>query len=134
VAHRDLVGTDDVALLAVDVVQQGDAGAPVGVVLDVGHLRGDGVLVPAEVDEPVLLLVAPALVARRDPAVDVATRLLRLGDDERALGGVPGDLGEVGEGHPAPSGGGGLGLANGHGVPYRVSNNSILSPSASLTI
>jgi len=56
---------DDVALLAVGVVQQRDVGGAVGVVLDVRDLGRHPVLVRApEVDEPVRPLVAAALVPR----------------------------------------------------------------------
>src|SRR5262249_33932793 len=59
----------DVALLAVGVVQQRDPRGAVRVVLHVRHLGGHAVLVrPAEVDQPVRALVAAALMPRRDPA------------------------------------------------------------------
>src|SRR5439155_24417200 len=54
---------EDVALRAVRVVQQRDPGRPVRVVLDRGHLRGDTVLLPLEVDHAVAALVAAALMA-----------------------------------------------------------------------
>src|SRR5690606_241767 len=72
------VGRHDVAALAVGVQQQGDVRAAVRVVLDALHARRDPVLVPAEIDDPVALLVAAALVAHRDAAVVVAAGLLRL--------------------------------------------------------
>src|SRR4051812_15249961 len=80
-------GREDVGLLAVHVVEQRDARRAVRVVLDRGHLRRDPVLAALEVDDPVAALVAAALVARGDPAVDVPAagllqrrgqRLLRL--------------------------------------------------------
>ena len=43
-------GREDVGLGAVGVVEQRDAGRPVGVVLDRGHLRRDAVLAALEVD------------------------------------------------------------------------------------
>src|SRR3989304_775158 len=49
-SHRPAAGSQDVALLAVGVVQQRDARAPIRVVLDVRHPGRDPVLVPAEVD------------------------------------------------------------------------------------
>ena len=67
---------EDVALLAVGVVQQRDARAPVRVVLDVRDLGGHAVLVPLEVDHAVAVLVPAAVVARRDAAVDVAPGLV----------------------------------------------------------
>src|SRR3954462_10082249 len=69
-------GRHDVALLAVGVVQQRDPRGAVRVVLDVRDLRRHAVLVVApEVDHPVRTLVAAALVAGRDLAVDVAAAL-----------------------------------------------------------
>ena len=67
-AHFQPVGGQDVALLAVRVDQQGDAGGAVGVVLDGGdpgrHVR----LVALEVDDAVALLVPAADVAGGDAA------------------------------------------------------------------
>src|SRR5207302_4902034 len=56
---------DDVALLAVEVVEQRDAGVAVGVVLDGGHLGRHAVLAALEVDDAVTLLVAATSVPRR---------------------------------------------------------------------
>src|SRR6185312_7583112 len=64
---------DDVALLAVRVVQQRDPAGAVRVVLDVRDLGRHTVLVVApEVDQPVRPLVTAALVAGGHLAVDVA--------------------------------------------------------------
>jgi hypothetical protein len=79
-------GADDVALLAVGVVQQRDPRRAVRVVLDVCDRRRHAVLVPAEVDHPVPALVAAALMARGDPAVHVAPGLVATLRDERLLG------------------------------------------------
>src|SRR5919112_4494179 len=58
-ALRQVLRRDDVALLAVGVVQERDAGGPVGVVLDVSDPGGHAVLVVAtEVDDAVGQLVA----------------------------------------------------------------------------
>ena len=63
-----LARRDDVALLAVGVVEQRDARGAVGVVLDVSDLGRHAVLVVAtEVDEPVGPLVPATLVPGRDP-------------------------------------------------------------------
>ena len=53
---------NDVALLAVRVVNEGDAEAAVGIVLDGGYGAGDAELVALEVDYAQLLLVAAAVV------------------------------------------------------------------------
>src|SRR5690606_18675088 len=72
VADLYVAGRQDVALLAVEVVQQRDAARTVGVVLDRRDDGGDAVLVAPEVDDPVPLLVAAATVAGGLAAVDVA--------------------------------------------------------------
>src|SRR3954470_16574072 len=65
---------DDVALLAVRVVEQWDPRGAVRVVLDVRALGRHAVLVrPTEVDETVGALVTATLVASGDLAVDVAS-------------------------------------------------------------
>ena len=55
---------EDVALLAVAVVDQRDAARAVRIVLDRRDLRRDGVLGALEVDDAILLARAAALVAR----------------------------------------------------------------------
>src|SRR5690606_2373674 len=68
-AHR----RQDVALLAVRVVEQRDVRRAVGIVLDRRDLGGNAVLVPTlEVDDAVAALVPSALVAAGDVAVVVA--------------------------------------------------------------
>src|SRR5690606_880983 len=68
---------DDVALLAVGVVQPRDARGAVRVVLDVRDLGRDAVLVVAtEVDDAVGTLVTATLVPGGDPALVVAAALL----------------------------------------------------------
>src|SRR5690606_30771105 len=64
VALLEMVRRDDVALVAVGVVQQRDASGAVGIVLDVSDLRRHAVLVVAtEVDDAVGALVAATDVA-----------------------------------------------------------------------
>ena len=71
-AYLQALGMEDVALLAVRVVQQGDQRTAVRVVLDRGHLRGHTDLVAPEVDPPVAPLVASAPEPKRLPALVVA--------------------------------------------------------------
>ena len=66
------VGSQDVALLAVLILHQGDKGGAVGVVLDAQHSGLYVVLLALEVDNAVLLAVAAATVADGDAAVAVA--------------------------------------------------------------
>ena len=84
VADLEALRRHDVALLAVRVVQQGDAGRAVRVVLDVRDSPAP-VFVALEVDQTVAPLVAAALMARGDAAVVVAAALARDGLDERTL-------------------------------------------------
>src|ERR1700712_51580 len=88
---------DDVALLAVGVVQQRDTRGAVGVVLDVRDRGRHAVLVPPEVDQPVGTLVPAALVAHGHLAVDVATATAVERADQRLLRLVAGHLDEVGD-------------------------------------
>src|SRR6266576_1872662 len=94
----------DVALFAVLVVNQGDARAAVGVVLDGRHLPGHAVLVALEVDLAVQLPVAAALVAGRDPALVVAPRVRRQRLEKRLLRAAGRDLVEARDRHEATAG------------------------------
>ena len=114
VADREAVRGEDVALLAVQVVQEGDAARAVGVVLDVGDLGRDAVLVPTEVHDAVLLLVPAAAVPRRLAPVDVAAAGLRLRCEQAALGPGAGELGEVRDRLEATARAGGLAGAECH--------------------
>src|SRR3954451_4414667 len=67
---------EDVALLAVRVVQERDVGRAVRVVLDRRALRRHAVLAALEVDLPVKALCTTAAVTRRDAAVGVAAASL----------------------------------------------------------
>src|SRR5580693_3617488 len=105
----------DVALLAVHVMEQRDARGPVRVVLDVRDLGRDAVLVvPAEVDQPVGTLVAAALVPCGDPPVHVPAAFAVQRANQRLLRLAPGDLGEVGAAGAAPARGGRLVLTDCH--------------------
>ena len=67
---------DDVALFAVRIVEQGDVGRAVRVVLNGEDLGRNVVLVALEVDDAVLLARAAALVADGDLAADVTASVL----------------------------------------------------------
>ena len=72
VAHLQAQGREDVALLAVRVVQQGDEAGAVGIVLDRLDGGGDAVLGALEVDDAVLAASAAALMTDGDLALVVA--------------------------------------------------------------
>src|SRR5690606_17851373 len=121
---------EDVGLLAVEVVEQRDAGVAVRVVLDGRDLRRHAVLVPAEVDDAVARLVAAAAVAGGLAAEGVAAARLRLGRQQRLLRRLLGGLREVGDGLEPAAGAGGLALAECH---VYASNKGIDSPAARVT-
>src|ERR1700733_13598472 len=72
VADREAVRSENVALLAVDVVKEGDARGAVRIVFDRGDAGGDADLVTAPVDDAVALLVTAASKTARDAAVVIA--------------------------------------------------------------
>ena len=72
VADLDAVGSKDVALLAVQVVEEREAGGPAGIVLDGGNVGRNANLVAAEVDNTVALLVATPAEAGGDASVVVS--------------------------------------------------------------
>ena len=59
---------NDVALLTIQVIHQRDARGAVGIVFDRGHLAGHAKLVPLEVDQAQLLLMATTMVTYRQVA------------------------------------------------------------------
>src|SRR5882672_2515183 len=87
---------EDVALLAVGVVEQRDARRAVGVVFDRRHLGRHAVLVAPPVDDPQTLLVAAPAVPRGHAAIDVPAAGALERHRQRLLRVVLGDLGEVG--------------------------------------
>ena len=98
--------SENVAALAVGILDQRDVGAAVGVVLQAEDLRLDVALVALEVDDAVLLPVAAAVMANGDAAVVVAAGVLLLDLDQGLLrGGMLVDPIKAGNGH-VPAGGG----------------------------
>ncbi len=92
----------DVALLAVGIMQQRDARRAVRVVFDRGHLGRDSRLVPAEVDRPVALGVATAAMPRRDFSVGIAAAGALLRFRQGLFRRLLGDLALIEHGQEAP--------------------------------
>jgi hypothetical protein len=86
VAHLQAVGREDVALLAVRVVEERDARRAVRVVLDRRHRRRHADLVALPVDDSVALLVTTAAEAAGDAPVVVTAAGARLVLEEAAIG------------------------------------------------
>src|SRR4029453_3792757 len=120
VADPETVRRQDVALLAVRVVQEGDPRGAVRVVLDVRHLGRHPILVTSEIDHPVSALVAAPLVPRGHPALRVPAGAVAPLRDERALGLGARDLPEGGHGGAASPRRRRLVLANGHALLPRL--------------
>ena len=130
VAHLQALRREDIALLAVGVVQQSDARRAVRVVLDVRDLGRHAVLVALEIDDTIAPLVTAALMPRRDAAVAVAAAVLLERRHQRALGLAARDVLERVDRHEAPAGRGRLESLDAHYLPSKI---SILSPGASCT-
>jgi hypothetical protein len=86
VANFEIVGRDDVALGAVDIMDQRDARGAVRVVLDRDDLGRHAVLLALEVDGAIELLVAAAFAARGQTTHVVATTGLAERLEQRFLG------------------------------------------------
>src|SRR4051794_6083297 len=108
---------EDVALLAVGVVQEGDVRRAVGVVLDCGNARRHAVLAALEVDLAVAALGSAAAVARGLAPARVAAAALAEPLGQRLLGLRARDLAEVGVGGEAAAGAGGLWALERHPLP-----------------
>ena len=85
VADLEAVRCEDVALLAVRVVQESDASAAVRIVLDRRDAGGDAVLRALEVDDTVAALVTAALMANRHAALLIASAMALEALDEGFL-------------------------------------------------
>jgi len=92
----------DVALVAVRVMQESDVGAAVRVVLDGSDLGRHAILVAPEIDHAVLLLVAAAAVPDDDFALVVASAGALFGLEQIFLRRVLGDVALVEHGHKPP--------------------------------
>src|SRR5438093_11495598 len=91
-ADLQAVRREDVALLAVDVVQQRDARAAVRVVLNGGNLRRNPALVAAKIDLAIALLVTAADETRRHAPEVAAAAGFRLPFGQRLFRPGLGDL------------------------------------------
>src|SRR5439155_23686032 len=132
-AGLEVIGAEDVAVLAVAILQRSDTRRALGVVLDGRDPRRHAVLVALEVDHAVEPLLAAAAVACRDLALHVATGLATLGLHQallRPLLAQPGEVWALTETHAR---GGGLEFLQRHQTPS-TKKRSIFCPSARRTM
>ena len=117
VALLNTLRRDDVALLAICEVQEGDTGGTVRIVFDLGDLGGHAVLVPTlEVDETVLALVTTTAVTGGDTAVRVTTAGLGVLANQRLLRRGARQIGEIRDGRVAATCGRRLVNADSHNI------------------
>ena len=91
-AHRQAHRGQDVALLAVHIVEQRETRGTVGIVLDGGDFGGNADLVALEVDDAVGLLVSAADEPARHAAFAVAAARALLAFDQGLFGSLLGDV------------------------------------------
>src|SRR5690349_14319054 len=92
----------NVAFFAIRVVKQRQARRTVRIIFNCRHLRGNALLLPAEINRAVLLLVPAATMPDGDFAVRVASTRALLGLDQRFFRRLLGDFALVEHGHKAP--------------------------------
>src|SRR5579859_4275663 len=101
VANLDIQRRHNVALVAVDIEQQGNAGRAVRVILNRGHARRDVELVALEVDHAIMALGAAAAMPNADGAGIIAPAVAAQWAQQTALGRALGDFFERRAGHAA---------------------------------
>jgi hypothetical protein len=109
------IGSENVPLLAIDEVEQGDAGIANRIVLDRCHLGGHAVFFPLEINDAVLLLVAAAAMPGGDPPLVVAAAFFAQGTQQRLFRlGAFGKLGEIADARAAAASGNRVVLPDAH--------------------
>src|SRR5439155_8596696 len=131
VADPQAVGQEHVALVAIGVVEEADAGRTVRVVLHRRDGCGHSELVPLPVDDAVQALLAGALVADRQLPLAVAAGLADEALGERLVRLIGRDLVEGRARHLAQARAGGSVAAERH--RYTASKSSIFCPGAIVT-
>ena len=80
-------GSNDVALLAIEIGNQSYIGRAIRIVFDLRHASGHTVFVTLEIDDSIETFVTATATADGDPAIVVATRNSRLRLEQRLLRG-----------------------------------------------
>ncbi|CDN41036.1 Uncharacterized NAD(FAD)-dependent dehydrogenase [Paenibacillus sp. P22] len=111
---------DDVALLAIDVVDQSDVRSTVRIVFDRRYAAFDAVFGPLEVDDAVFALVSAAVVTNRDFTLVVPAGFFEKRRQERFLRHVCCDLFECRDRHVAASRGSRFVLLDRHFVSLLI--------------
>src|SRR5690606_31157749 len=109
--------SEDVRLRAVDVVQQGNAGRAVRIVLDRIYPGRNAIFAAAKVDDTILLLVTTTAVPDRDKALIITSTLLLFGTQQALLRlSALRQFGEVANAGVAAASGRRTVLSNAHGL------------------
>jgi len=106
----------DVALFSVRIVKQGNVGGAVRVVLDAGHFGRNAVLVPLEIQDPVMTLVPSPPVSASHPAERIPSPRFLERDQKALFRLLAGDLFHGGVGHETSAGRGRFIAFDGHGL------------------
>src|SRR5512140_2673215 len=132
VTNADVERRDDVALLAICIMQEGQARRAVRVILDRGDLGRNAKLLALEIDLADKTAIATAAMPDGHAAIGVASTMAAERNGQCALGGRLGDLFKGVARHPALTGSRGLIFLDGH--YFTPSKISRVWPSASVTI
>lgn len=76
IAHDDLVGRNDVAFFSISIMQQGDTGGPIRVILDTRYPCGNVHLVTFEIDQAISLFMPTTAMPACDATIGVSPALL----------------------------------------------------------
>src|ERR1700722_12525975 len=101
VALLESFGRQDVALLAISVMQQRDIGRAIGIVLERRDHRRDAVVIALEIDQPEPPLMAATAMTRGHAAAIVASARMFKRREQPLLGRLGGEPREIGQLHEA---------------------------------
>jgi len=83
--HLQPMWRQDIPLLPIRIMEQGDEGRPIRIILDRGHARRDAELVPLEINDAIEALMPSTAMADRDMPVVVSTVNPPLADRQRLV-------------------------------------------------
>ena len=114
IAHREALRRNDIALFSILILNKGDVGAAVGIVLEGQHLGGHIQLVPLEINDAVFPPVAAAAVTDSNPSIAVPPGFFVQGGEQAFLRLHLGQAAVIHDGHAAATRGGRLVILDWH--------------------